>query len=84
MRVASWLVASFLVLTGASLSAPAGAVGLGAIPQAGMRTSDGLLEPVRWERRCHREMVRTRDQFGRRIMVPQRVCTRVWVGPRRY
>ena len=84
MRVASKLFAAILVLTGATLSAQAGAVGFGAIPSPGMRASEGLLEPVRWERRCRREMVRARDQFGRRILVPQRVCTRVWVRPRRY
>jgi hypothetical protein len=85
MGMCSKLLAGLLVLTGATLSAQAGAVSMVRAPQAVLQASGSdLLQTVRWEQRCHREMVRSRDRYGRRIEVPRRVCERVWIGPPRY
>jgi hypothetical protein len=82
MSVFSKIAAAMIVAAGTTVAAQAGAVTLA--PVAGLHDRDAsAIQDIRWEQRCHREMVRGSDRFGRRTEVPRRVCQRIWVGPRR-
>ena len=76
----SWILSAVAAASIAAWSAPARALPVVALPDPGFAES---LQPVRWVQRCHEEMVRRRDDRGRRMMVPRQICRRVWVGGRR-